>query len=629
MSKHLYVDIEANGLLYDLTEIHVVCTLLEEESRVKVWSNTDVSVMGFSWEGDLAECEDYINNHVNFCNDVLVGHNLYGFDAHVLGKIRGLSSRYSPFVVNGLDTMVASQLLFPETPCSLEYWSDKLVGSAPKVVHNDWSVLTANMIQRCINDVKITQQLHTHLSGRLSEVRDGKLVWKDALEREQNVLWIHTLQALHGVLFDQEYATELYNRLEQEYATLEEEIQHHLPWIRDSKIKPDVVAECYTKAGVVIKRVENFLGKDYPFGNGVGPFTKIGFKRVNLKSPKELKDTLLGLGWQPTEWNFKEQADGTRVNTSPKITEDSFDSLPGDGLGGKIKTLLTIKHRKSYLVNDGDVSKGAIPEVRSDGRLPSEAITCGTPTARYRHTGKIVNLPRPSSLYGKEIRRLFTVPPGKIMVGVDLKAIEARVMAHYTHSYDGGLFAGIVMSGDIHQFNADALGITRSEAKTFLYAICYGAGALKISRQLKCSKHKAEGLIKTFWKTNPGLKKLKDAIIQARQVHGGYIYGLDGRKVFIRSEHKALNTLIQHAAAVIFKEWMILVHREIIGYKGIGQIIAYHDELEFEVVDGNPALLEVFKDILIDKAKEVTVNFDLKVPVEVDIKVGRNYAEVH
>ena len=66
------------------------------------------------------------------------------------------------------------------------------------------------------------------------------------------------------------------------------------------------------------------------------------------------------------------------------------------------------------------------------------------------------------------------------MVGADLSGIELRMLAHYLGRYDGGRYADILLNDDIHQVNADKIGITRRQVKTVTYAFLYGAGNEKI-----------------------------------------------------------------------------------------------------------------------------------------------------
>ena len=241
-----------------------------------------------------------------------------------------------------------------------------------------------------------------------------------------------------------------------------------------------------------------------------------------------------------------------------------------------------------------------------------------------------MNLPRVSSPYGKELRELFKVPENYVMVGSDLKGIEARLMGHYSAMFDGGALINVLLQEDIHTYNARTLGISRNDAKIFLYSLSYGAGPEKLSKLLKIPVNEARKLVKEYWRINKGLDSIRELLVQSFRRNQGFIYGLDGRKVFIRSDHKLLNSLIQSSAAIIFKRWMVLMHEWYCGLVAfiIKQLIAYHDELEYEMEDtqDHRDALNVCLGVSAKRAGEF---YDIKIPIECDVKFGGNYAEVH
>ena len=626
-------DIEADGLLYEATKIH--CIVVRTSSDTFLYYDDISKIRDFihlnnRWGGiadGIRELKNFINN-----SRTLVGHNICGFDLPLIKKL-GLSrgTEITPWNFQILDTMTVSQLLSPETENSLEYWGDVL--GIPKIEHNDWTQLSDDMLARCIGDVELNWKLYEYFAKtkRLYETREiqGKQepIWQSAVDLEQKVLWIHAHQVLNGVLFDTDKAISLYNNLSQEFSELEIEVQSRLPWIQEKTKGVIEVSKPFNANGSLSTRAMKYVSGNGPHSSmSVGPFSRVGFRQVNVKSPDELKGVLLGLGWEPTEWNYKK---GTKEKSSPKLTEESYDSLPA-GLGKDIAHLLTLKHRMSFLVNEKDCSKGAIGEVRSDGRLPADGITCGTPTARYRHSGKVVNLPRVTSAYGTELRELFKVAENYVMVGSDLKGIEARLMGHYSAMFDGGALINVLLQEDIHTYNARTLGISRNDAKIFLYSLSYGAGPEKLSKLLKIPVSKARKLVKEYWRINSGLDRIRELLVQSFRRNQGFIYGLDGRKVFIRSDHKLLNSLIQSSAAIIFKRWMAIMHEwyDDLSSPPVKQLIAYHDELEYEIENG-PINMNWFEDGLKFTAKKAGEFYDIRIPIECDVKFGGNYAKVH
>lgn len=202
-----------------------------------------------------------------------------------------------------------------------------------------------------------------------------------------------------------------------------------------------------------------------------GPFTRIEYKDIDLNSNDQVKKYLLEQGWQPTQWNKSKK---TGQITSPKLTEDSFDSIQGD-LGKQIARRGILRHRRNTIQNYEDSDNmGILSKIRSDGRVPAEAITCGTPTGRSTHTGAVCNVPKakPKIVYGKEMRSIFCVKDPYVMLGADLKQIEALVTAHYASLFDNGAYIRILSEVEsIHDYNATLIERDRDTAKSFQYAL--------------------------------------------------------------------------------------------------------------------------------------------------------------
>lgn len=200
-----------------------------------------------------------------------------------------------------------------------------------------------------------------------------------------------------------------------------------------------------------------------------GPFTKVSFSKYDLDSPQQLKEFLYSLGWEPDEWNYNKE---TKERTSPKITLSSLESIDSSQLGSWIQKYYTLRHRRNMLENrDDPEGKGLLSLLREDGKIEADAMTCGTPTARYRHFN-IVNIPKCDSkvLYGCEMRQVFYCIPPYLMVGSDLSGIEARLIGHFTSFFDDGEMAKDLLEGDVHSKNAKIIGKDRNTAKTFFYA---------------------------------------------------------------------------------------------------------------------------------------------------------------
>ena len=195
--------------------------------------------------------------------------------------------------------------------------------------------------------------------------------------------------------------------------------------------------------------------------------------------------------------------------------------------------------------------------------VPNGVITTlpdPTNTATFRCHHRTPNLGQVPS--DERFRRLFIATPGQRMVAADLSGIELRMLAHYLGRYDGGRYADILLNDDIHQVNADKIGITRRQVKTVTYAFLYGAGNEKIgmsydnSLQPKEARKKGSEIREAFVSAIEGLSDLLGAV--AAKSANGFLLACDGRRVLVDSPHKALNYLLQCSAGVIAKRWMVI-----------------------------------------------------------------------
>jgi DNA polymerase I-like protein with 3'-5' exonuclease and polymerase domains len=254
---------------------------------------------------------------------------------------------------------------------------------------------------------------------------------------------------------------------------------------------------------------------------------------------------------------------------------------------------------------------------------------CSVATNTHRCAHRKPNLAQvPSDL---NFRRLFTATPGMEMVGADLAGIELRMLAHYLARYDGGRYADVLLNGDIHQENADKIGISRRLVKTVTYAFLYGAGDEKIGlsydSQLPKNKAREKGkeIRQAYMDAIPGLEKLVEATKTA--ANRGYVRSIDGRHISVDSGHKALNYLLQSGAGVVAKRWMVLTHESIFRSEIKAHQLAFvHDELQFETT---PEYVNDLKFSLLWAAQAAGEYYNLRVPIAADAKSGASWAEVH
>jgi len=217
------------------------------------------------------------------------------------------------------------------------------------------------------------------------------------------------------------------------------------------------------------------------------------------------------------------------------------------------------------------------------------------------------------------------------MVGADLSGIELRMLAHYLARYDGGRYAKLLLEDDIHQINADKIGISRRQVKTVTYAFLYGAGDEKIGhsydQQLSTSAAKKKGkeIRAAYVDAVDGLDDLLKAIKKAAE--RGFIKSIDGRKVTVDSPHKALNYCLQSGAGVIAKRWMV-INQGIMHDIGIcaSQLGFIHDELQFECA---PECIEDLRTSLVYSATAAGEYYNMRIRIDAEATHGNNWSETH
>tara|TARA_B000000609_G_scaffold23505_1_gene14993 strand:+ start:174 stop:818 length:645 start_codon:yes stop_codon:yes gene_type:complete len=214
------------------------------------------------------------------------------------------------------------------------------------------------------------------------------------------------------------------------------------------------------------------------------------------------------------------------------------------------------------------------------------------------------------------------------MVSADLSGIELRMLAHYLSRYDNGRYQRILIEGDIHQTNADRIGITRRQVKTVTYAFLYGAGDTKLgysfNKQLTetAARHKGAEIRKAYVAAIPGLKELLDATQKCAAK--GFAKGIDGRKIKVDKSHKFLNYLLQGSAATIAKRWMVIVNDCL--PPDAHQLSFVHDELNYECYPKDTEELAKWLEI---SAKLAGEYYNLRCPIAAEAKIGYTWADVH
>ena len=413
-----------------------------------------------------------------------------------------------------------------------------------------------------------------------------------ALEHE--VAQILTTQEIHGWRFDAEAAWKLASSLRKELEQTSELLRNRHPFVFGSEFTP--------------KRNNKTSG----YIEGC-TFTKL--KELNPTSRDHISWILQTFhGWKPTQMSPTGKPIIDEVILKDIGTETALDFLKCLDITKKL----------------GMISEGVNAWLKLCTSANRIHHHCSVATNTHRCAHRKPNLAQVPSEH--EFRELFIPSPGQVMVGADLSGIELRMLAHYLAKYDAGRYADILLNGDIHQVNADKIGISRRAVKTVSYAFLYGAGNTKIGHsfdpQLSESKAKKKGkeIREAFVAAIDGLAELLEAV-KKKTTEQGQLLAIDGRPLKVDSPHKALNYLLQSSAGVIAKRWLVINQQTIKETKlCCAQLAFVHDELQFECDPKHAADLSTS---LVYSAAAAGEYYNLRIPIEAEAKQVKNWSEVH
>jgi len=257
-------------------------------------------------------------------------------------------------------------------------------------------------------------------------------------------------------------------------------------------------------------------------------------------------------------------------------------------------------------------------------RVHGFVIPNGTITGRMTHRNpNMAQVPSVSSPFGKECRACWTVEEGNVLLGVDASGLEIRMLAHYMADEE---FINEIINGDIHTANQRLAQLeSRDKAKTFIYALMYGAGDEKLGSVVGGSKADGRRARQHFFDNKPSFKSLRDRVQRASTKT--YLKGIDGRKLYVRNQHSALNTLLQGAGSIVMKKALVdldsMLRLNTIDYKFVANI---HDEWQIEVKESQA---EFTGSLAVDSIIKAGESFNLRCPLDGEYKIGGNWSETH
>ena len=544
----VYLDIEANGL--NPTEIH--CAVTKRPNEVALTHLSSRSLANEIQKGGQ-----------------VCGHNLIGYDLPVILKLWGISVHRDRVI----DTLVMSRLFRPDLDGghSLAAWGQRL-GFA-KGDHDEWDVLSDEMIEYCKRDVDVTEKLYNKLVEQMQMLKFSK----HCVDLEHSTAFICKDQEDNGFQFKKQDAVALYSELTTRMDRIERDLQ---------QVFPPIVEERYSD-----KTQKRLKDKVTVF---------------NVGSRQQIAERLASKGavWKELTPAGKPKVDEATLKKQTDIPEAKI-----------ILRYLLCQKRASQV-------DSWIKAVGEDKRIHGRVRHIGAVTGRMAHSNpNMAQVPAVRAEYGKQCRGLFNTPDGRVLVGADASGLELRMLAHYMND---AKYTNEILTGDIHTANQHAAGLkTRDQAKTFIYAFLYGAGDAKIGSVVGGSASHGKKLKADFLENTPALAKLRKEV--TKDAESGFLTGLDGRRIRVRSQHAALNTLLQGAGAVVMKQAIIILYDLLarVDFKLVAQV---HDEWQIEC---RPEEADFIGKSCVNAMVFAGELLQLNCPLDGEYRVGNSWADTH
>ena len=722
--RRLIYDIETDGLLAELTRVHVLTIRDIDTGETFIFRRN--------------EKEDTILQGIKMLNEaeVLIGHNIVGFDNYALWKV--YDGAYAP-TGEMRDTLIMSRMYFADVKerdfrlwkrgeldggligsHTLEAWGMRL--GFPK---DDYSKRRKELAKHLWDEHQrgIDLRGQSAVMGRRhprefadSEAFQHWMTWgfwnqemedygamdldptqalwlkiertdwsEEAIKLEHMICDLMARVEQNGFPFDLDKARVLEQDLRENHDAMAATAKEHFGiWLAPAKwSKERLPREEYGEHGgrefwgeiTLPKRSMKF--KEPTKGDKIegAPYCAIVLKEFNPNSRPMIVDRLKKIyGWEPQDFTEKNNPivndEVLRDLSAAKRGESGLPVIP------IAEDLAEIFYYKKRLGQVADGSQSWIGSVRPDtGRIHARINPGGTVTNRASHSKpNIAQVPKVVAKkfpvfnedgtpklnedgtpvmkgrvlrdregdHGYNCRELFIVPDGWVLVGADQKGIELRALAHAMWEYDDGAYAKILLEGDVHDAHTQAMGLdSRDKSKTFIYAMLYGAQDFKLGTTIEPglalypARAKALGaqMRERLMSRFPALKMLVKSV--QKSAKQGFVIGLDGRKLYVRAKHSALNTLLQAMGATLAKIWCVafesfmeeagFVH----GWDGDFAILAWvHDEMQIAVRD-DPEVIAAAERYLHESATYSGERVGFRLAVEVDTKIGRNWQQTH
>ena len=528
--------------------------------------------------------------------DTLVGHNIIGFDIPMVHKFSDVNLSSIPVI----DTLVLSRLFNPNRDGghSLEKWGYKL--GYHKIDFSDYLNYSEDMLTYCIRDVNLNMVV-------LKELRkESKGFGRECIDIEQKIAGIIKQQETNGFKFDTEHGLVLLAELREKKQAIEDEVHSTFKpkWVDDKVVTPYVRKDGQlSKRGLTDDEYARCLNTlDF------SPFMRQSLQEFNLGSRKQIGEYLIDFGWKPDRFTPTGQ---------PIVDEKTLSAITHIHEANLIAQFLLLQKRIAQIDSWIDATE-------EDGRVHGFVIPNGAITGRMTHRSpNMAQVPSSHSPYGKECRACWIVEDNNVLLGVDASGLEIRMLAHYMNDEE---YTNEILNGDIHTANQQLAQLeSRDKAKTFIYALMYGAGDEKLGKVVGGNTADGKRARQYFFDNKPSFKSLRDRVQRASAKK--FLKGLDGRKLYVRNQHSALNTLLQGAGAIIMKKALVLLDDMLklnaVQYKFVANI---HDEWQIEVKESQA---DFVGEVAVESIIKAGEYFNLRCPLDGEYKTGVNWSETH
>jgi len=667
LNSVIIADAEFDSLLEDLTKCHVLSIGFVNEQNV--------------WEIRSTNDRDSIQSLLGDPEKVLAFHNGLPYDKRAFEKLG--------YTVNCtiIDTLSLSWMLYPDKmQHGVAAWAKEMYGDeVGKVEIEDWKGLSYEEYkERCEVDTKLQIGMWVKFLGVLRELYDTDAEIEKVINYSNFKMECLVIQDENQVLIDVVQCQKNSDILQAIVDEKVEELKKLMPEVpvtakRKRPAKPFKKDGTMSNTGQKWFDLMDQIGYPHEYDGEVIVTTK--YIEPNPQSVAQMKTYLFTLGWEPSVYK-KSTSTGDKV---PQLKNDDDEKTLCRDIDRLIESnpslqalsgLSVAQHRLGYLTK-------FLKTVDENGYMPARANGFAK-TLRLKHGGGFQNLPKPTAAYGEFVRSVMVAPEGYVLVGSDISSLEdqtkkAAIFPYdpdYVNSmsgtgYDSHLEIGVKadmltaeevkfyrwfkrfekvhrkeeitaeliselqadpelqewvgMNYEEHHHLFEDINKTRASAKTVNYSSVYGVGAQKLSESIGRTYKEAKKLLDAYWEINWAVKQYA-ADQRTKTISDGreFIYNpISKLWLLLTSDHLRFSVLNQNAGVKVFDYWCYEMIQ-----RGIKPIMQFHDEVGL-YAKNNPEDIEKTELILRESMQQVNKIFNFPFEIEIDVMVGKNYAEVH